>query len=753
MIRRLIINDFKSNKLITISTSIFMAVTAMMLGLSVFLFATLYSSVTSLMIKAKTPDFLQMHTGEISETEICEFAERRSDVEEMQICGFLNLENGQISIGNKSFDNNMQDNGLFIQSDKFDNLLDSDNNVIEVSPGDVYVPVAYKNEYDIKPGDEMHIGEEKLRVAGFMRDSQMNSMMASSKRFLVNEVDYERLRYLGSEEYLIEFKLKKDCDIGSFSTAYKDAGLPGNGPMVTFQLIKLMNALSDGIMIIVILLVAFVVLYISIMCIRYIILTQLEKDKREIGMLKAVGIARQDIRRLYISKYLLLSMIGCLVGIVLARIIAVPLGSNMKELYGEPDNTLLIYILMFAGAFLAEAIILLSVRRTLRKTEKISTVAALSGRNESGRRNFWRPIAILVMAVVFMMMVPDSMKKTLADPEFVRYMGIGNSQIRIDVRQSQDIEGVSDGLYNRIVDDSHVDKCCIMRTGSYNVSLPDGKAYNLILENGNHSIFPVNYTEGTFPQNEEEIALSILSSEECGLGVGDTITIYKKTSDGELKQSKCVICGIYSDITNGGKTAKGCINDDTAVIWSVMYVSLKENVSPDKWIAKYMGEGTSANENIKIAEISEYIEGMYGQTISGIGNASLMTKLVASGVIIVVILLLMRLLIWKERSESSLKKALGLTTVAIRIDYMKKLFRYLIIGIILGILSGLIFGPRLVGALLGFMGAKGFEFTLNPVSTFVVVPVITFLSAGLAAVVSLKEIKSIKAFECLNTRQ
>ena len=53
-----------------------------------------------------------------------------------------------------------------------------------------------------------------------------------------------------------------------------------------------MNALSDGIMIIVILLVAFVVLYISVMCIRYIILTQLEKDRREIGMMKSIGIAR-----------------------------------------------------------------------------------------------------------------------------------------------------------------------------------------------------------------------------------------------------------------------------------------------------------------------------------------------------------------------------------------------------------------------------------------------------------------------------
>ena len=66
MIKRLIINDFKSNKLITVSTCIFMAITAMLLGMAVFLFASLATSIDSLMTKAETPHFLQMHTGELN---------------------------------------------------------------------------------------------------------------------------------------------------------------------------------------------------------------------------------------------------------------------------------------------------------------------------------------------------------------------------------------------------------------------------------------------------------------------------------------------------------------------------------------------------------------------------------------------------------------------------------------------------------------------------------------------------------------
>ena len=755
MNKRLMINDFKGNKLITVFTCIFMAVTAMLLGLSIYLFASLAASIDTLMTKAETPHFLQMHTGELNESEIENFTESRSDVDKYQILRFLNLQNSCLSIGDKSFETNMQDNGLCCQSECFDYLVDGYNNVIQAEPGEVYVPVAYKNEYEIEQGDKMRIGTEELTVAGFLRDSQMNSMMASSKRFLVSETDYERLEKLGSEEYLIEFRLKEGSNVNAFATDYKDAGLPENGPTITYPLIRVMNALSDGVMILIILLVSFVVLFISVLCIRYIILTQLEKDRREIGMLKAVGISGKDIRSLYLSKYLILSMIGCFAGIVAAMVIAELLGTGIKEMYGEAENKILIYIFMVLGALLAEAIILIFIRRILRATEKESAVSALCGRNGSDKKsNLWRPALIISAASVFMILVPMGMKSTMAAPEFVTYMGIGNSHIRIDLRQKDDIRDATLDISNKIQADERVENFSVMQTRGYKVNLPDGETYNLMLENGDHSIFPVNYQDGRYPESEKEIALSILNAEEMNVKVGDELTVLKEAGDGKTEKCSCTVCGIYSDITNGGKTAKGCIDDSddkTPPMWSIIYVSLKDESKVSKWIDEYQSAFSSGSEGIKVIGISDYLQGIYGQTIRNIHDAYVLTMVLSGIIIIVVIVLLMRLIIWKERKDSSLKKALGLLSSEIRADYLKKLVLYVFPGISAGVLLGVFLGQRLAGGLLSLMGASGFQFVIDPLESFVLAPALIMISACIAAVISLAEIKRIHAAECLNS--
>ncbi|MBO4376632.1 MAG: ABC transporter permease, partial [Lachnospiraceae bacterium] len=233
MFKRLLINDFKKNKLVTLATCIFMAVSAALIGLTVLLFGSLLNSIDNLMSTAKTPDFLQMHSGEINEEELKAFALSRDETDTMQIAKFLNIENSLISIGDRSLSDSTQDNGLCIQSEYFDYLVGMDNEIIEAKKGEVYVPVCYKSEYDVTIGQTMDIGGEKLKVAGFLRDSQMNSMMASSKRFLVSNVDYEKLKDIGSEEYLIEFLMKDGSNADAFSTAYVNAGLPSNGPTIT----------------------------------------------------------------------------------------------------------------------------------------------------------------------------------------------------------------------------------------------------------------------------------------------------------------------------------------------------------------------------------------------------------------------------------------------------------------------------------------------------------------------------------------
>ena len=749
----MIINDIKANKLVSAATCIFMAVTAMLLGLSILLYASLADSIDSLMTEAKTPDFLQMHTGELDEDDVNSFSQQREDIEAMQICTFLNLQNSQISIGNESFENNMQDNGLSCQSSLFDYLVDADNKVIYPSEGEVYVPVCYRKEYGIEAGDVMRIGTEELTVAGFLRDSQMNSMMASSKRFLVSEPDYERIRPLGSEEYLIEFRLKDGSDINAFATAYKDAGLPDNGPTITYPLIRMMNALSDGMMILVILLVSVVVLLISMLCIRYIILTQLEKDKTGIGMLKAVGISRRDIRKLYMSKYLILSVVGCMTGVIAAIITAKPVGAQMRELYGNAGNTGLIYALMILGALAAEGVILLSVSRLLHRTDRISAADALYGRGSFGKKkNLWLPAMIITAAAMFMILVPQNMKSTIEAPEFVTYMGIGESHIRIDVRQTGDVRKIAGEVTEDIGHDNRVRDYVLMETGSYRTILQNGSSYDLMIENGDHSRFPVRYTEGRYPENDREIALSVLNAEEMGVKLGDEIIVCKEMKDGTAEEISCSVCGIYSDITNGGKTAKACMKDPddaTPVMWSIIYLSLADEDLTREWTNEYQDRYSSFESGVKVTLIADYLKGTYGQTIRNISKAAAVSSVMACFVLFIVMLLLIRLVVWRERNDSSLKKALGFTSSDIRMEYLKKTVTYILPGIVLGVFAGIVPGQSLAALLLRSMGAYSFRFIIDPAMVFAEAPAMVIVSAMIAAIISLTEVKRIYAWECL----
>lgn len=207
MRKRLILNDIRKNRLFTAATVAFMTVSAMLFALTVLLSVSLLSSIQTLMEQAETPDFLQMHAGTVKEEEISAFAEAHPEVEDWQVMPFLNMENSKTSLGEHSLADSTQDNGLSVQGRSFDYLVDLTNELPQIQPGEVFVPICYRAQYELAPGDTMQIGNRKFTIAGFIRDSQMNSMMASSKRFLVNEADYESMRKEGTEEYLIEFRL------------------------------------------------------------------------------------------------------------------------------------------------------------------------------------------------------------------------------------------------------------------------------------------------------------------------------------------------------------------------------------------------------------------------------------------------------------------------------------------------------------------------------------------------------------------
>jgi putative ABC transport system permease protein len=416
----------------------------------------------------------------------------------------------------------------------------------------------------------------------------------------------------------------------------------------------------------------------------------------------------------------------------------------------------LIYILMISGALVVEGIILLSVYRTLGKMKNMSAVAVLYGRGSFGKKkNLYLPIGIIIAAAVFMILLPWNIQSTIAAPEFVTYMGIGESQIRIDVRQTENIKETAEVVKKEIEQDERVQDYTLLNTGSYKIELHDGTFYNLMIENGNHGRFPLRYLEGSHPEKADEIALSLLNSKEMKINTGDVIRVYKDSGGDQAIPVLCRVCGIYSDITNGGKTAKACFNDfddKTPTMWSVIYLSLKDEKLADIWIEDYRAKNSSLDDEIRAVKIADYIIGTYGQTIHNIRKAAVVSVFSACLILFVVMLLLLRLMIWRERSDSSLKKALGFTSADIKKEYLKKIFNYLLPGLALGIFAGIVPGQGLAGVLLGSMGAYGFHFIINPIEVFVLVPAVIAATAALAAWVSLKEVGRIHAYECLGAR-
>ncbi|MGI6095282.1 MAG: FtsX-like permease family protein [Lachnospiraceae bacterium] len=739
MLKKLIWNDVRQNKLMSAATVFFMTISAALLILTSLLLTNLIGTINSLMDKAMVPDMIQMHVGEVDERDLSKFARSHSEVQDWQLCRFLNLDNSQIVLGGYNMADSTQDNGLSVQSERFDFLLGMDGGLPEILPGEVYVPICYKDKYGLMIGDEMTMEDQRLIITGFIRDAQMNAMMASSKRFLVNIEDYERLREQGQEEYLIEFLLREGTDPGVIQTAYTDQRLPSNGPVITRPLIRMINALSDGMMIFVIFLVSVIVLLISMLCIHFILSIQMERDRKEMGMLKALGVGRREIRRLYFTKYLLFSLCGALLGLVMAMAAQEPLARQLRELYGAAKQGVFMIVIPFLAAFVTEGIILLSIRHSLRKTDRLSPLDAMfqARKKEKGRVQYIL-IGIVTAACTSLMLIPNNLYHTMSDPSFVTYMGIGNGQVRIDVRQTDNISGLTEQIAAVLKEDAQVEKYAVLQTGSYPAVLPDGSKVNLTVEAGDHLVFPVSYSEGMAPALKGEIALSTLNAEELELSVGDTLQLLE---DGI--ETDYTVCGIYSDITNGGKTAKISGREiKTPVIWSVLYVSLEKSVEEEMWMERYWAMG------VDVVNIADYVQDTYAQTLTQLRLAS--RAVVGIGVLVIaaVLGLFSRLIVERSRYTISLCKALGFTGKECERKYFISGMNPVVIGAAAGLLLGCPGGEGLCGVVLKSFGASGFRFVIDPVQVLAKILLIVLGIAALAIWIGVTGIKHMKAYEC-----
>jgi putative ABC transport system permease protein len=324
-------------------------------------------------------------------------------------------------------------------------------------------------------------------------------------------------------------------------------------------------------------------------------------------------------------------------------------------------------------------------------------------------------LAVLVMAA-FIIIVPQNLHNTISSKSFITYMGVGNSDMRIDIQQTKHIAEKAADIALALEQDNAVAHYGVLTTKTFSVKLEDGAEERIKVELGDHSVFPLTYAQGRAPSAENEIALSVLNADVLGKTVGDSLTLVIAGQEKTL-----TVSGLYSDVTNGGKTAKAVFTDTSAdIMWNVILVELVDPNLVSSTVADYAQRFDFA----KVSDIDDYIVQTYGSTISSVGKAAYAAIAVTLAIAVLITLLFMRMLVAKDRYAIALMKAFGFTNTDITIQYVVRSVFVLLLGTVLGALLANTLGEALAGALIATFGAASFKFVVNPLSAYLLSPLL-----------------------------
>lgn len=764
LLLNLVRKDFKRNKVITTALAVFLILSAVFMAGGLRVAGTMISSLNGLNELAVTTEYLQMHKGTYDEDAFENFVETHDYIKDSLTVKMLDIRNANIIYQGETFEKYLMDNGFVIQNEGFDFLLNMDNEIAVVLDGEIGVPVYYAQELGIQVGDviTLHEGDysKKLTVSTIIRDSSMNPALTSSKRFLISQADLDELSLnIGEWEYLFEFLLEDGTSTAVLAKDYMDAGMPSNGVALPGSFLTMLNALSYGLIAFIIIAISILLIMIAVLCLSYIIRATMAEENYTIGEMKAIGFPGKAIEKLYQMKYIMLVLVAGVIG----YLAAIPFGdffsSSVIMYCGYGTSQWMKWVFPFIGVILLSLIVMLGCRRIIRKNLKSTVVELMRGEENIKKeghyslpsvglkhRNLtiafgelkckWKEYAVIFFVFVFssfLILLPINMKNTIENPSFMTYMGVGESDIRIDIQYSEKLAEQKDTALSYLENDSEIERYAIYRNGYVQIQNADEEWEYIRVEDGDESVIPLEYLEGNAPDDSKEIALSYLNATELGKEVGDSLTVIYQ---GE--ELLFTVCGIYQDITYGGKTAKAAIDfDEDDVEVYIIYLDVSDGVSTQE----KTDELRSILTDSKITPISEFVT----QTLGGItDNMSLV-----EGAAIVISLLLnmlitvmfLQLITAREHSAIAIKKAIGFSNRDIRIQFGVRILVIQFLAIIVGTVLANFLGEIIFGLMLSSMGASKITMLVEPVTAYLLCPAAQLLVVFITVIVGTKAVR------------
>ena len=666
------------------------------------------------------------------------------------------------------------------------NIFDQNNNKItELNDGEMIIPQKVMNALKVEAGDKVTVDfadvEKTFTIVGGCKDAMFGGSGITLNRMMVTQSDYDKFAtnneivnlYKGNVTYV----QTDDAKAVEQEVNNHDCGIVLTGDRALFKVVYTMDMILSAVLLI----VSFCLIIISFVVLRFTIGFTLSEEYREIGVMKAIGIKDVKIRGLYMVKYMALSLIGALVGFVVSIPFAeMLLSSTSSCMVIENTNTLALNIVC---ALFIVALTLLFCFKCTGKAKKFTPVDAIRN-GETGKRfkrkgllklskthlkpssflsfndvisNIKRfAIIILTFTVCLsLVLIMVNTTNTLRGDGMVDYFGMAKSDIAYTDSDKQMEYMIDDGkealendlaeVEKMLAENDMPAKCYNEMMFKFTVTYKDSNVKSNAFQGVNTTTDQYNYTEGTAPQNTNEIAITKVVADKLGAEIGDTVTITQMEGEKDY-----IITAYFQTMVNMGEGIRfhedvelNCLQSSGTMAYQIDFTDDPSDAEIEERVEKVK----DLLDLEEVFTLKEYVNNSMG-IADAIDSMTYLILAIAMVIIILITVLMERSFIAKERGEIALLKAIGFKDSSI-IKWHS--LRFVIVSIISTIISLATLLPLTnlaVGPVFTMMGATyGMEYAIDPIAVFVVYPLIVMATTLISAILTALHTKTIKSSE------
>ncbi len=672
---------------------------------------------------------------------------------------------------------------IIVQSDMGINYLLEDNSILkDVHEGEVYITKGKLEELKLSIGDMITVKygdtSRELTIKGTFSDA----LLGTNIRLIMNSKDFdtffaiEELKYgfggIISSFHTADTELiEKFNENGTrFSMSYEKS---------TFKAMYIFDMIITGILLV----VSVILIAIAFVVLRFTITFTISEEFREIGVMKAIGISNFKIRGLYLVKYTALSVIGAVIGLILSF----PFGEMLMEVSEQSiiiNNSNPVFINIICTLAVVGIILLFSYGCTS-KVKKLSPIDAIRN-GQTGERfrkkslmNLGKSklnttpflaindiisspkrfgiISLTFVLCLSLLLILSTTVKTLKSDSLLYAFSVADFDITaMDVDSTMDfmteggrekVEKYLSEKEEKLAQKGIPADCAFEMCFELPVKCGEHESSIMVSQGVGTTMNMYQYTEGTPPQNENEIAITRIAAEKIHAAIGDTVTI--STIEGEFD---FIITAYFQTMMDMGLNIRLHENFDINFVQAnstIAGVQFKFADNPDdKEIERRI-------ENIieicpEFTEKDIFTGAEFVDECTAVAEPLNAIKLMFSVLTIIltalITVLMERSFIAKEQGEIALMKAVGIKNSKI---YAYHTMRFLFVGII-AIIIGEIFAIPLthlcIDPVFKMMGLElAVDYVTNPLEMWLIFPVIILAVTTISAYFTSLYTRKIKA--------